>query len=175
MVLVHRDVYVNRMENILEDNIKLEKLDTKTRTLNFQVSYEKRINEILKNLKSAGSLTNKQYKKIEAVGSTFGVLYGLCKVHKAIVDVCPPFRPILSGTRTPTYKNAKFPVPIMSSLTINRFTFKDSFLFAKEIIGQDSSSSMGSLDVHVLPTFHLKKPLTSAQKEYMIKMILLKV
>ena len=64
MVLVHRDVYVNRMENILEDNIKLEKLDTKTRTLNFQVSYEKRINEILKNLKSAGSLSNKQYKKI---------------------------------------------------------------------------------------------------------------
>ena len=171
MVLVHRDVYVNRTENILEDNIKLEKLDTKTRALNFQVSYEKRINEILKNLKSAGSLSNKQYKKIKAVGSTFGVLYDLCKVHKAIV-VCPPFRSILSGTRTLTYKNATFSVPIMSSLTINGFTCKDSFLFAKEIIEQDSSSSMGSLDVHVLPTFHLKKPLTSAQ---MIKMILLKV
>ena len=40
-----------------------------------------------------------------------GVLYGLCKIDKAIVDVCPPFRPILSTIGTPTYKTAKFLVP----------------------------------------------------------------
>ena len=32
----------------------------KIRTLNFQVNHEKRINEILKSLKSAGSLSDKQ-------------------------------------------------------------------------------------------------------------------
>ena len=50
MVLVDRDVYVNHMENILKDNNKFEKVDIKTRTLNFQVNHEKRINEILKSL-----------------------------------------------------------------------------------------------------------------------------
>ena len=56
VVLVHRDVYVKHMENILNDNTKFERVDIKTRTLNFQVSHEKRINEILKSLKSSGSL-----------------------------------------------------------------------------------------------------------------------
>ena len=68
----------------------------------FQVNHEKRIVEILKSLKSAGSLGVKQYKKIKAVASRPGVLYGLCKVVKAIVDVCPLFRPILSAIGTPT-------------------------------------------------------------------------
>ena len=53
------------------------------------------------------------------------------KVHKAIVDVCPLFRPILSAIETPTYKIAKFLVPIPSCLTINKLTVKDSFSFAK--------------------------------------------
>ena len=51
----------------------------------------------MKSLKSAGSLSAKQYKKIKVVGSRPGVLYGLCKVHKTIVDVCPLVRPILSA------------------------------------------------------------------------------
>ena len=50
-------VYVKHMENILKDNAKLEKVDIKTRTLNFQVNHEKLINEILKRLKSSGSLS----------------------------------------------------------------------------------------------------------------------
>ena len=104
----------------------------------------------MKSLKSSGSLSDKQYKKIKAAGSRPGVLYGLCKVHKAIVDVCPPFRPILSATGTPTYKIATFLVSILSFLTINEFTNKDSFSFAKEIIEQDSNFYMGSLDVDSL-------------------------
>ena len=66
MVLV---VYVKHMENILKDNAKLEKVDIKTRTLNFQVNHEKLISEILKRLKSLGSLSDKQYKKIKGVES----------------------------------------------------------------------------------------------------------
>ena len=152
VVLVDRDVYVKHMENILKDKTNFEKVDIKTRTLNFQVNHQKRINDTLKRLKSSGSLTDKQYKKIKAVGSRPGVLYGLCKVHKAIVDVCPPFRPILSAIGTPTYKIAKFLVPILSCLTINDFTVKDSFSVAKEIVEQDSNFYMGSLDVDWLFT-----------------------
>ena len=87
VVLVDRDVYVNHMENILKDNTKFEKVDIKTTTLNFQINHEKRIDEILKSLKSVGSLNDKQYTKIKAVGFKPGVLYGLCKVHKAIFDL----------------------------------------------------------------------------------------
>ena len=91
-----------------------------------------------------------QYKKIKAVGSRPVILYGLCKVHKAITEVCPPFRPILSATGTPSYKLAKFLVPKLSSVTFNAFTVKDSFAFAEEIVHQDSKLFMGSLDVDSL-------------------------
>ena len=120
--------------------------------MNFQVNHEKLISEILKTLKSLGSLSDKQYKKIKAVGSRPGVLYGLCKVHKELLMFVTPFRPILSAIGTSTYKIAKFLVPILSCLTINEFTVKDSFSFAKEIVEQDSNFYMGSLDVDSLFT-----------------------
>ena len=152
VVLVDKDVYVNYMENILKDQNKFEKVKIKTRILNFQVNHEKRINEYLKSLKNSGSLSVEQYKKKKAIGSRPGFLYGLCKVRKAIVDICPPFRPILSAIGTPTYKIAKFLVLLLSCLTVNEFTIKDSFAFAKEIVHQDSSLFMASLDVDSLFT-----------------------
>ena len=67
-----------------------------------------------------------------------GILYGLCKVHKAITDICPPFRPILTAIGTSSYKLAMFLVPKLSSIvlnwiTLNEFTVKDSVAFAEEI------------------------------------------
>ena len=79
-------------------------------------------------------------------------MYGLCQVHKDIIDNCPPFRPILSAINTPTYKLAKFLVPILKSLTSNEYTVKDSFAFAEEIVEQDSEFFMGSLDIDSLFT-----------------------
>lgn len=62
------------MEIIFKDNTKFEKIDKNTRTSTFQVNHEKRINEILKSLISAGTLSVKEYKKIKAVGSIPSVL-----------------------------------------------------------------------------------------------------
>ena len=67
-----------------------------------------------------------------------------CKVHKKCVDDCLPFRSILSGLQTPTYKLAKYLVPILESLTTNKYTVKDSFNFTTDIVEQDSSNFMGS-------------------------------
>ena len=106
----------------------------------------------MKSLEKSGSLSTDQYKKIKAIGSRPGILYGLCKVHKAIIDVCPPFPPILSAIGTPSYKFAKFLVPKLSSITFNEFTVKDSFAFAEEIVHQDGKLFMGSVDVHSLFT-----------------------
>ena len=51
-----------------------------------------------------------------------------------------------------SYKIAKFLVPILICLTINEFTVKDSFSFAKEIVEQGSNFYLGSLDVDSLFT-----------------------
>ena len=98
-------------------------------------------------IEKSGTLSTEQYKKIKPVGSKPGILHGLCKLYKVITDICPPFRPILSATGTPSYKLAKFLVPKLSSITFNEFTVKDSFAFAEEIVHQDSKLFMGNVDV----------------------------
>ena len=131
---------------------KFEKVNVKKGVSNFSINHEKRINDYLKSLEKSGSLSSDQYKKIKATGSRSGILHGLCKVHKAIIDICPPFRPILSAIGTSSYKIAKFLVPKLSSITFNEFTVKYYFAFAEEIVHQDSKLYMGSLDVDSLYT-----------------------
>ena len=133
VVVLDEDIYIKHMESLLSNKAKFEKVATKKGLLNFTVNHEKRINEYLKSLKSSGALSVEHHKKIKAVGSRPGVLYGLCKVHKNIVDRCPPFRPILSAIGTPSYKIAKFLVLRMNSITSNEFTVKDTFCFAQEM------------------------------------------
>ena len=152
VVLVENDVYIRHIEKILDDATTFEKVKIKKGILNFSINLERRINDYLKSLEKSGTLSTDQYKKIKAIGSRPGILYGLCKVHKAIIDVCPLFRPILSATGTPSYKLAKFLVPKLSSITFNEFTVKDSFAFAEEIVHQDGKLFMGSLDVDSLFT-----------------------
>ena len=72
-------------------------------------------------------------------------MYRSCKVHKKRGDGCPLFRPILSSLQTPTYKLAKYLIPNLEPLTNNKYTVKDLFNYATEIVEQDSSIFMGSL------------------------------
>ena len=73
-------------------------------------------------------------------------------MHKPLINGLPPFRPILSAIGTPTYKLAKFLVPVLSDITQNEFTVKDSFTFVDEILTQNSDLYMASLDVDALFT-----------------------
>ena len=73
-------------------------------------------------------------------------------MHEKCVDGCPPFRPILSALQTPTYKFAKYLVPIFEPLSNNKYTVKVSFNFAAKIVEQDSSNFSGSLDIDLLFT-----------------------
>ena len=91
-------------------------------------------------------------KSLKPVGTRPGVMYGSCKVHKASVGNCLPFQSILSAFNTPTYKLAKFLVPILKPLSTNEFTVKNSFHFAEEIVDQQYDVFMGSLDVDSLFT-----------------------
>ena len=84
--------------------------------------------------------------------TVYGILYGVCKIHKSLIDNCPPFWSILSAIKTPSYNIAKHLVPILEPITTNQFTIKNSFGFAKEVIEQDSGLFMASLDVESLFT-----------------------
>ena len=66
-------------------------------------------------------------------------------MHKPLKNGLPPFRPILSAIGIPTYKLAKFLVPVLSNITQNEFTAKDSFAFVYDLC-------MASLDVDALCT-----------------------
>ena len=89
---------------------------------------------------------------LKPCGSQPGVLYGLCKVHKGSDGQSPPFRPILSAINTPSYKIAKFLVPMLSELTKNKYVSKDSFEFAKNVREQNPDLFMASYDIDSLFT-----------------------
>ena len=61
--------------------------------------------------------------------------------------------------QTSTWKPAKFSVPILQPLSINKCTVKDSFHFVTEIVEQDSSNFVDSLDIDFLLTSFRKKSL----------------
>ena len=75
----------------------------------------------------------KTRKSLKLVGSRPGVMYGSCKVHKANIENCLPFRPILPTLNTPTYKFAKFLGLILKPLRTNKFTRKYSFHFGSRL------------------------------------------
>ena len=70
--------------------------------LNLIVNIEKHIADLLKDSKKSEVISETVYKSLKPRGSRLGVLYGLCKVHKQLVDNCSSFRPIMSAIKTPT-------------------------------------------------------------------------
>ena len=120
--------------------------------MNFILNVEKHITDLLKELKNSEFIFETFYKSLKQRGSRFGILYVLCKVHKKLADNSPPFRPIMSAIKTPTYKLAKFLVPLLEPIATNMCTIKNSFAFSKEIADQDPGLFMTSLDVESLFT-----------------------
>ena len=76
-----------------------------------------------------------------------------------MIDNCFPFRPILSGIKTPSCNIAKHLVPILEPITTYKSTIKNSFEFAKEVIEQDSRLFMASLYVFLEESLFTNIPL----------------
>ena len=91
-------------------------------------------------------------RHLKPVGTMPGIMYVSFKVHKKCVDVFPPFIPILSALQAPTYKLAKFLLPILEPLSTTKYTVKFEFKFATKIVEQDSSNFMCRLDIDSLST-----------------------
>ena len=141
------------MEELLNDtnNFVPTKFSNRTnKELKHILNMEETINITLKKLHKDKLLSNQDFYKLSPKGSQPGILYGSAKIHKALINNIPKFRPILSAINTPSYNIAKFLVPILSTLTMNEYTVKDSFGFAKDIVQQNNELIMASFDVDAL-------------------------
>ena len=96
VVIVDKETYIKRMENILSDERRFERVTLKNDAfLNFVLNQEKRIDTIFKNLVDSNSMSKEMRNSIKPVGTRTGTMYGLWQVEKQELDHCPPFRPIL--------------------------------------------------------------------------------
>ena len=82
-------------------------------------------------------------------GPSPACLYGLPKIHKALVDGHPNYRPIKSQIGSPTYKIAKY---LLDFITKDEYMLKDSSEFVSMIDKQDHNSFMCSFDLDYLFT-----------------------
>ena len=147
VVIMNRTDYVSKMESILSDPEKFQKVDGDLGKILLKL--EDKYNRILRSLKSDDKIDQGTYSKLYASGSQPGLLYGLAKVHKSEV----PLRPILSSINTFNYPLAKYLVPLLTSITTNQYTVQDSFSFAKEINQLSLQDTyMASFDIKSLYT-----------------------
>ena len=125
IVLLNKSDYIAKTKEILDDTSKFKKLDGDW--FKIILKLEDKLNRLLRSIKS--KLPESCFDFLFASGSLPGILYGLPKIHK---QNCP-VRPILAATGTFNYNCAKFLVPILTPLTTNDFTVKNSIEFANEL------------------------------------------
>ena len=94
--------------------------------MNFIVNVEEHIVDLLKMFKKSEVISENVYKNLKLRGSRLGIFYGLCKVHKQLVENCPPCRLTMPGVKS-SYNLAKFLVPLLELITANTYTVKNSF------------------------------------------------
>ena len=149
IVILDKYNYIDRMKEMLSDCQKFKKIDlTAGKEINMLLQQEDRLTSFLKRIKKG--IDNELYKSLYPQGSQPGVMYGLSKIHKPLVNGFPKLRPILCAINTATYKWAKRFIPFLRDFTINNYTIKDSFEFAKNITEQNSKLYMASLDIDSL-------------------------
>ena len=153
VVILNRKDYVCKMKNILNDKAKFQKVYIDhDKILNHLIHMEKRVADVLKNLSDKKEIFTEPYHYLHPLGSRPEIMYGSAKVHKIVTDGLPSFRHILSAISTPTYKLAKFLVPMLEPLATNEYTTKNSFTFAEELQSFDSKLVMTRFHIESLCT-----------------------
>ena len=149
VVILGRNDYYKKMNDILQDNTKFQRLNDSPVKLTLQ--RENQLKKLLATLKKSESITPETYDKLYPTGSRIGILYGLPKIHKNNI----PLRPILSCINNYSYKVAKFFIPLLNPLSLGSYMVRDSFSFVQELLNLNFNSSsvvMASFDVTSLFT-----------------------
>ncbi len=153
VVIVNRTDYLQRMQEMVADTTKFEKLNVKPgKDYNFMKKEKTSVDSFLSELVDKRSISEAEREKLSPNGPNPARLYGLPKIHKPLVDGLPKYRPIISQIGSPTYKIAKFLLEFVKPFTSNEYTVKDTFHFVSILDGKDHRLVMASLDVESLFT-----------------------
>ena len=96
IVILDKDSYLKSVAVLLKSSSKFKNVPVASdKDLNYIINSEKRVTDVLKNLKNKNSINEETYNKLRPVGSKSGTLKGSAKVHKPLINGLPPFRPIL--------------------------------------------------------------------------------
>ena len=149
VVILNKTDYIAKMNEILQDTDKFaHQTDDPIKTT---MKRETEVRKFLKTLKKNKVISDEQYRKLSPIGSHPGIMYGLPKVHKPNA----PLRPMLSAIGTPTYKIAKFLIPLLNPLSLSSYLIHDTFSFVQDILKLNFNSdniTMASLDIKSLFT-----------------------
>ena len=153
IVILNKDDCVSRLNPVLDGTSKFQKVRVEEgKALNNIILMEGRIIDILKNFENQNEIKEKNYDNVYPSSSKRGILYGLGKIHKALADRIPSFRPIVSGIGTPIYKLAKFWDKLLKPIATNEYTIKHSFSFGKKVEEFNHNLVMANFDVKSLFT-----------------------
>ena len=149
MVITDRTKYSEGIKSLLSDSSKFMQFPPidKGNWINYIINLKSKLKDRFKVLENEEKISGKEFDSTFPGGTTPRILCGNPKVHKTFVKNTPKFRPILLAIITPTYFLAKYLNPILSPLTTNVFTVKNSFDFAEEVVNHDHNLYMASLDV----------------------------
>ena len=152
VVLLDKDKYVEKMNNIISDETKFSEIKEPIQVYSLRV--EDKINNFLRKLKNMYLLNEQTYKSLFVTGSGPGILYGLPKTHKSDFAVSYHLRPIFAAYNCASYKLSKFLVPVLSPFTTNDYTVDNSFTFCQKISAVQNADNlfMTSFDVENLFT-----------------------
>ena len=116
--MLNRNDYIKRMNKMLSDSSKFNKLDIKPgKEINSLLQQENRPTNFLKKVKK--SISDRLYKELYPIGSQPGIMCGLSNIHKPFISNFPKMRPVLSAINTATYGLATFVVPLLKCFTMN--------------------------------------------------------
>ena len=140
------------MLELISDRAKYEEIGESI--FKYTLRIEDKINNFLRKLKKSSILSENVFRSLLSTGTAPGILYGLPKIHKPDFSTKFQFRPIFAAYNCPSFKIAKYLVPILSPLTTNDFTLENSYAFVNALTESNLSSKcfMASYDVSNLFT-----------------------
>jgi hypothetical protein len=152
VVLVDRNRYNSSLTNLITDPSKFKEITEPIAKIVLKI--EDKINNLLRKLKDSAILSSETYFQLHVSGSGPGILYGLPKIHKPDFNVKFQFRPIFAAYNTPSFKLAKFLVPLLKGLTTNLYTVDNTFMFVDRLknFTNVQELTMASFDVENLFT-----------------------
>ena len=90
VVILNKDEYHKKMDEILADISKFEHLDDDA--VKLTLKRENQVKALLKKQKSDNCINAKTYNELYPTGTRIGILYGLPKIHKPSVPFSCPTR-----------------------------------------------------------------------------------